>query len=123
MRGRLQIEPCSQHGDAATSWPPWEGRIELAELVGAQRHSRCARVLLGVGDVGRFGDREQARPPREEGEGHLARRGSVAVGDGRKGLARRAARRKRVRPEWRVSDDRDAVLLAKWQYRMLDAAF
>src|SRR5207253_9993258 len=72
---------------------------------------------------GRLGDREERRPPHQEPERNLARRGVVRGGDLlQEAPSGRARAGETPMPERAVGDHADAVPLAPGQHRVLDSA-
>ncbi len=69
-----------EHGEASMP-AEREGPVDIRDLGLGQCQVAGAGVLLHMGHGGGLGNGEQRRPPGQEGERHLPRRGAVGAGD------------------------------------------
>ena len=90
-----------------------EGGINPRDLGLRQLYIGRAGILFDMLDAGRFGGREDRRPPRQKCKRDLARGRIMRFRDIRKhAAARRVIAWKIAVPEWTIRGDGEAVLLA-----------
>src|ERR1700730_185765 len=103
----------SKHRQPAATLTAREGGIDPRDLGLRQLYIGRAGILFDMLDAGRFGDREDRRPPRQKCKRDLARGRIMRLRDIRKqAAARRVLARKIAVPEWTIRGDGETVLLA-----------